>query len=527
MTEDQDKYGNLWERTVIGHEPIDQDIFAREIARYRWAGERIQPGMRVLEFGCSSGFGTRLLPQHIDYTGVDYSKAIIDYADAHFSLSHQRFIWSTIDRFLDEHSGETWDVIIAFEVIEHVKNGRETAQRLKQFAKTVLLTTPYREPVGFWGKHHVLHGLRERDFPQFAYRYMHINGDIQTYPTTEIANLLVMEWQQGQTYAENRRVLCSIPTRGRYDALMQCLQSVAFQTTPPDKVIVYDDGEHADLREHPVGRYVFPLLHKRGIDWEVVWTPGRGQHVAHQMANQAGYDFVWRLDDDCVAEPDVLERLLALMTDDVGAVAGAVYEMHRPVLGGTNKIDDFFFGANVQWAPDHGTFDVDHLYCSFLYRAGLVDYKHTMSPAAFHEETIFTHRLKRAGWKLIADTSIHTHHFKSPHGGTRASDLQWAYAWDQAEFLRVMEQEFGIKLIHLGVGLGDNFAFLHILPELQQKYRRVVLGSVYPDVFDDAGVTLIPYDKAKENTKDNVYDWMSEHNWTGHITDAFREMYLP
>src|SRR5579872_7404442 len=84
LTEDQQKYGNDAERTVIGHEAIDPEIFSRELARYKFAAERIQPGMRVLEFGCSSGFGTRLLPVGIDYTGVDYSKEIIKYANAHF-----------------------------------------------------------------------------------------------------------------------------------------------------------------------------------------------------------------------------------------------------------------------------------------------------------------------------------------------------------------------------------------------------------------------------------------------------------
>jgi SAM-dependent methyltransferase len=528
MTEDQQRYGNGFERTVIGHEPIDPDVFARELARYRWAAERIKPGMSVLEFGCSSGFATRLLPEGIDYTGVDYSREIIAYATEHFGGPARTFVWSTIDRFLDELGDRTLDVIIAFEVLEHVTNGRAIAQRLKQHAKTVLLTTPYREPVGFWGPHHVLHGLAERDFPQFAYRYMHITGAIESYPTVEIANLLLMEWRQGETYPDRQRVLCAIPTRGRYDCLMQCLQAVAFQTVKPDKVIVYDDAEGArqDLREHPIGRYLLPLLNRHQIEWEVVFTPGKGQHIAHQLANQSGYDYVWRLDDDNVPEPDVLERLLSRMQDDVGAVGGAVYELQRIVRGGTGKIQDFFSRGNVQWEPDHGVFDVDHLYGSFLYRPGIVDYKHAMSPAAFQEETIFTHRLKRAGYRLIADTSIHTHHFKAPHGGTRATDLEWGYAWDQVEFLKVMEQEWGIKLIHLGVGLGDCFAFKHILPDLQRKYRHVILGSCYPEVFQDDRVTLIPYEAAKANSTDNVYDWMAERNWSGHIIEAFRAMYL-
>lgn len=524
MTPDQETYGNSWERTVIGHEPIDPDIFARELGRYAWAAERIQPGMRVLEFGCSSGFATRLLPKGIDYTGVDYSREIVRYATDHFAHNRAAFVWSTIDRFLDEHPDERWDVILAFEVLEHVRNGRDVAQRLKQFAPTVLLTTPYREPVGFWGKHHVLHGLTERDFPQFAYRFMHINGTIHAQPTAEIANLLLLEWHDGETYRDHRRVLACIPTKGRPDALMQCLQAIAFQTVAPDKVNIYDD-EHGteDFRTHPIGRYLLPLLTSRRIEWEVIFTPGSGQHIAHSHANGAGYDFVWRLDDDCVPEPDVLERLLALMADDVGAAGGAVYELGRPLPGGTGRLGFFFAEPNVQWAPDQGRFEPDWLYCSFLYRPGLVDYKHTMSPAAFHEETIFSHRLKRAGWRLVVDTSIHTHHFKAPHGGTRAVDLAWAYAWDEGEFLRLMEAEWGVKVIHLGTGLGDNLAFKHLVPDLCAKYRQVVIGSCYPEVFADDPVVLVPYTQAR--TRENIYDFMSERQWTGPLVDAYRELY--
>jgi len=524
MTEDQIRYGGDWERTVIGHEPIDQDIFARELGRYRWAAERIKPGMRVLEFGCSSGFATRLLPEAIHYTGVDYSHEIVKYATEHFG-DKGKFVWSTIDRFLDEHPDERWDVIIAFEVLEHVRNGREVAQRLKQFAPCVLLTTPYREPVGFWGKHHVLHGLREKDFPQFAHSFMHINGTIHATPTNEIANLLLMEWREGQTYRDRQKVLACIPTKNRPESLMHCLQAVAFQTIPPDKVHIYDDGSREDFRKHPIGRYILPLLTQRGIEWEVIWTPGLGQHIAHQMANNAGFDFVWRLDDDCLPEPDVLERLLALMGEGIGAVAGAVYELARPLPGGTGRIEHFFDEPNVQWAPNQGVREVDWLYCSFLYRAGLVDYKHTMSPAAFHEETIFSHRLKRAGWRLIVDTSIQTHHWKAPNGGTRATDQAWAYAWDEAEFLKLLETEWKIKLIHLGTGLGDNLAFRHLVPDLKAKYEHVIIGSCYPDVFEDDDVVIVPYTQARQHAQENVYDWMAERRWTGPLTDAFREMY--
>ena len=525
MSDDQEKYGNEWERTVLGTGDIDPVKYAREIARYRFARPYIRPGMRVLELGCSSGFGTRFLPEGIQYTGLDYGQDIIEYARANFMSESRRFICATIDEFL-AGIDERFDVIIAFEVLEHTPNGREVAQALKRHCQTLLVSTPHREPPGYWGKHHVLHGLKAYDFPQFDIRYMHMDATISDRPKLGAQNLMLMTWESGKAYADRPSVLCSIPTKNRYDALLHCLQSIAFQTVKPDKVIVYDDGEHQDLREHPIGRYIFPLLDRHGLDWEVVFMPGCGQHLAHQAANTAGYDLVWRMDDDGVAEPDVLERLLAHMQPGVGAVGGAVYEMDRQVRDGTSRIVDFFDRGNVQWAPDHGVFDVDFLYSSFLYRAGVVNYKPDMSPVAFHEETIFTHRLKRAGYRLIADTSIHTHHFKSPHGGCRDKDYKAAYDWDNDQFMRILADEFGVKLIHLGGGLGDCLAFKNILPELQRRYETVVVGAVFPEAFEGTGVKIIPYDKAEACSKDNVYAWMTERNWKGSMIDAYRGMYL-
>jgi SAM-dependent methyltransferase len=527
----QRRLGNNWERAVFAAgEYIDPAMWPREVARYQWAAAQIQPGQSVLEVGCSSGWGTTFFPKDIQYLGVDADAAVTEFAREQFGDDQHQFIWSTVNAFLDTLGGRTFDVVLAMEVLEHIPNGRELAQRLKQAGRLVLVTAPYRESVGFWGPHHVLHGLREHDFPGFAYQFLHGLDTIDSRPTMEPNNLMLMAWKAGETYPNKERILCAIPTRDRYDSLMQCLQSVAFQTTVPDKVVIYDDtpeSQRLDLRTHALGQYLLPLLTAKGIEWEVVFTPGLGQHIAHQWANESGYDLVWRLDDDCVAELDVLGRLLAHMRPGVGAVGGAVYELGKVVTGTVTKMTDFFSGPNTQWAPDQGLFDVEFIYSSFLYRSGLVDYKHTMSPAAFHEETIFTHRLFRAGYRLIVDTSIHTHHFKAASGGTRYTDLKWAYAWDQMEFIKILEHEFGIKLIEIGVGLGDNYAFLNVVPELVHRWPHLIIATCYPEVYEGCGATVVPYQMAGTVVQnDNVYDWMSERNWSGSMIDAFRSMYL-
>lgn len=323
------------------------------------------------------------------------------------------------------------------------------------------------------------------------------------------------------------RILCSIPTRGRYESLLRCLQSIAFQTVKPTHVTIYDDSDpREDIRIHPSGRHIMALLARKSIEWDVIFTPGQGQHIAHQMANSAGYDLVWRMDDDAIAEPDVLERLLAKMSPDVGAVGGAVYEPGWTVGGGNSDFKSIFENSNFQWCPDQGTREVDHLYSSFLYRPGIVNYKFDMSPVAFHEESIFTYRLKRAGYKLIADTSIHTYHLKCPSGGCRDQDNRWAYAWDQVEFIKLMENEWKIKLISIGSGLGDCLALKNIIPDLKKKYELIIIGSCYEEVFNDIPlVASISYSATKPVRDDHVYKWMSEQNWKGTLVGAFGAMF--
>jgi len=197
---DQARLGNHCERVVFpASEYIDPSLYCRELARYRWAMSYVQPGQAVLELGCTCGYGTRFLPEECTYVGVDYDEPIVQYARAHYGWEPRTsFVCATIDHYLNALIDRPFDVIIAMEVIEHVPNGRPVAQRLKTYAATVLLTTPYNEPPGFWGPHHVLHHLTEQDFPGFTYAYLYRDGVIHATPdvTPASASLMLLRWQR-------------------------------------------------------------------------------------------------------------------------------------------------------------------------------------------------------------------------------------------------------------------------------------------------------------------------------------------
>jgi len=185
---------NNYERAVFLKGDL---VFPRERQRYEWAAKNLL-GDDVLEIGCSTGYGRQFFPDNINYFGVDYDSNIIQTAiEQKWNGQNNLFVSFDINKVdLDIH-----DTIIAFEVIEHLDNGLKVVERLKNHCKRLLITVPHNEPKGFWGEHHKLHGLTEKDFPGFQFAYINHNGDIsdvmQEVTPTNPSNLMICRWDRG------------------------------------------------------------------------------------------------------------------------------------------------------------------------------------------------------------------------------------------------------------------------------------------------------------------------------------------
>ena len=166
-----------------------EEVGPREKARYHWASSRVT-GKKLLEVGCSNGYGSQFFDNSIDYLGLDYDPAIIEVAREEGWGANCTFINADINTF---ELGQ-YDTIVAMEVIEHIDTGKEIAQKLKKHCKRLLITVPYMENPGFWGEHHKLHLLTEADFPGFAYQFMGENGEIADKPHEGIMNLMLCEY---------------------------------------------------------------------------------------------------------------------------------------------------------------------------------------------------------------------------------------------------------------------------------------------------------------------------------------------
>lgn len=326
----------------------------------------------------------------------------------------------------------------------------------------------------------------------------------------------------------NGKVLCSVSTRGRYETTLPlALQSIMMQTRLPDKLVIFDDNDPPrDVRDIQVYQYLFMMMQLKGLEWEWVFAEKKGQHFNHDKANKMGYEWVWRMDDDTVAEPDVLEKLMAQTAPNVGAVGGSILTPpFQQGLVATGKIEDIYTEPNLQWDYIKETKEVDHLHCSFLYRAGIVDYNLELSRIAHREETLFTYGLKRKGFKILITPAV-TWHLKNREGGIR-DGVRSMFEHDEAIFSAFLaegkntESKPVVPVVVLDCGMGDHVVFSHVLKDMQPA----LVFSCYPDIVPGRSIT-----EARELLGDkydsyNIYRKMDEWNWKGSLEDAFRKLY--
>jgi hypothetical protein len=316
-------------------------------------------------------------------------------------------------------------------------------------------------------------------------------------------------------------ILCNICTRGRYDTTLPlAIQAVVNQTKQIDKLIIYDDNdEPKDLRENQIYKHLFESLNYKGIQWEWVYALRKGQHYSHQMANESGYEFVWRVDDDCRPEQNVLENLLSHMTPTVGAVGGSILTPpYAPVTNATGRIEDIYTEPNLQWDMIKEVKSVDHLHCSFLYRAGIHDYNLNLSRVAHREETLFTYGLKQLGYDVLVVPDAVTWHMKYNNGGIR-SDNRELFEYDE----KIFRNTIGFKdqtVVVLDNGIGDHIVFKHVLPLL----KNPVVFSCYPEVIPGRSIQEAR-DLFGSLDQWNIYRLMDKWDWTDSLENAFRKMY--
>lgn len=94
-------------------------------SRYQWVinGFDLEQ-KKVLDLGCGSGYGSYALSKYArDILGVDYSVTAIEYAKRQFKMQNLKFsrFDATSADFIDKLGDQNFDLIVSFDVIEHVE----------------------------------------------------------------------------------------------------------------------------------------------------------------------------------------------------------------------------------------------------------------------------------------------------------------------------------------------------------------------------------------------------------------------
>ncbi len=262
------------------------------------------------------------------------------------------------------------------------------------------------------------------------------------------------------------RVTIGIPTKDRLVELTILLQSLLEQTYTNFDIILIDDWKRLD---NPTFNALVKLLESSGHKVTIIKGERRGPHIAGQkILDNAETEFILRLDDDVTIRPTCIEELVKVISSDekIGAVGLILLNPHEDIskqflpkmseeeITRIGKV--FWEGDNLHLYgalqlyihSDDKPKEVEHMYSGFMYRksAGIKagGYPKDLSVVGHREETDFTYRIFRAGYKEFVVPTARGFHFHPMSGGIRETDGKMLEKenWDRDEetFMRKMNE---------------------------------------------------------------------------------------
>lgn len=286
---------------------------------------------------------------------------------------------------------------------------------------------------------------------------------------------------------ETQGVTVVVPTLNRGDYLYDCLTDLLAQDHRPLEILVVDQStiipeavqqmvtEHSDIISyHQVAFKGLPPARNYG------WRNAR-------------YDAIIYVDDDIRCPPNlVAEHLRALQLPNVGAVAGRINEVNRPESSAIKA------GQFNRWTATitrgfhlQGEYDVSHvpggnfsIWKNVAEEVGGVEEALNVG-AALYEETEFSLRIIKYGYRIYFNSKAALDHLASSTGGCRVNEVDhytWALAHNRAILIKRHTSWYHkptalLQLLRLSLAYAISYRKLSIIPSsihgLKAGYHKI------------------------------------------------------
>lgn len=229
------------------------------------------------------------------------------------------------------------------------------------------------------------------------------------------------------------RVCAVVVTHNRPQELRRVVAALQSQTRMPDRIVVLDNGSRV-----PASVTLSDFRRIEVIRKEENTGGAGGFALGLAMALTGEPEWVWLMDDDAVPRPRALSALLsaaARLPAGTGALCSTVYEfggiatMHRRtfrgVLGSERPLPTAAYAGGPR-EIDTGSFVGFLVKAEAARQVGLPDGRFFLA----YDDTEYSLRLKRRGWRLwlVPDSGID--HLRTPEGRLRQSEFGFRHYYN-------------------------------------------------------------------------------------------------
>lgn len=127
------------------------EIRRDHVARYEFAAKILPSESRIIDYGCGCGYGSYLLATNCHYVwAIDKSNSALDFGLD--TWDHPNIAdWSNSEEFAEDFTDNFADAVVAFEVIEHIKDPLPILKEFARISPRLIVSVPNEEVFPYIG----------------------------------------------------------------------------------------------------------------------------------------------------------------------------------------------------------------------------------------------------------------------------------------------------------------------------------------------------------------------------------------